>query len=58
MKIIKTPWRTEIEFNTKELSELAYTTPENMLIGIVRWIKKNFGLDLFSISSTITKEKK
>jgi hypothetical protein len=46
MKIKKTLFSTEIEFQISELEEIRYRVPVTMLIGLLKWIKYKFGLDL------------
>ena len=46
MKIKKTLFSTEIETTPQELEQFIYQTRTSTSIGLFRWIKKNFGLDI------------
>ena len=38
---------TSIEITTQEMQDLMYRVPVPMGIGVFRWIKEKFGLELF-----------
>lgn len=46
MKITKTLFKTEIEFQPRELNDLYHGIPVHMSVGLLIWIKKVFGLDM------------
>lgn len=46
MKIVKSLFKTEIEFQTRELDDLYHAIPVHMSVGLLAWIKKIFGLDM------------
>ena len=53
MKIIKTPFKTEIELGPTELRDLFESNIRlgdlgmGHYTGVLKWLKDNFGLDLF-----------
>lgn len=47
MKIIKTWFRTEIEFTPEELEQLWYQVDPSVTAGLFQWFLDNYGLDLF-----------
>lgn len=46
MKIKKTFFSTEIEFEPKELEMLYHIVPVHMSVGLLFWINKTFGLNM------------
>lgn len=48
MKIKKTLFSTEIEYSIDELESMHYRLSPTISVGLLLWIKKNFGLNLLS----------
>ena len=57
MKIKKTLFSTEIEFDPEELESLSYRAPTYTRVGLLFWFKKMFGLDMLPKPEFKPKEK-
>ena len=63
MKIVKTPFRTEIELGPTELRDLFESNLQlgevgmGHYVGILNWLKNNFGLDLFPVTERYERRK-